>query len=65
MHEYADVCVPFDAVLKENSQNTTGDEGQPCLPPAEKVKLFNINSYLGHHADYPTTTILRSPSRPP
>lgn len=37
-------------------------EGALELPPTEKVKLLNINSALGHHADFATITILHTAS---
>lgn len=40
-------------------------EGTTDLPPTEKVKLLNINSSSGHHADYATITILRTASMDP
>lgn len=49
-------------VLKVARINPQGMEGTPHFPPTEKVKLFNINSGSGHHADYATITILHTAS---
>lgn len=46
--------------LKNARIKPQGMEGTPHLPPTEKVKLFNINSGSGHHADYAAITILHT-----
>lgn len=67
---YACICVSVCVWLceapgcwKNAHIKPQGMEGTPHLPPTEKVKLFNINSGSGHHADYATITVLRTASR--
>lgn len=55
-------CLWSTTVLKNARIKPQEMEGTPHLPPTEKVKLFNINSGSGHHADYATITILHTAS---
>lgn len=65
---HAHVCVRVCEAAwcwKNASIKPQGMEGTPHLPPTEKVKLLNINSGSGHHADYATITILHTASMDP
>lgn len=58
-------CMHQKQCWKNASIKPQGMEGTPHLPPTEKVKLLNINSGSGHHADYTTITILHTASMDP
>lgn len=59
------VCVEPNSTENNASIKPQWMEGAPDLPPKEKVKLLNINSGSGHHADYATITILHTASMDP
>lgn len=52
----------WSTVVPNKTLTQSHRESTPDIPPTQKVKLFNINSGLGHHADYATITILHTES---